>query len=211
MPTIIPSIVAHSLEELNQKINLLEDFSPWVHLDVVDGRFAANSTWQNSGDLETLAGRIKIEAHLMIDKPEEVLSEWRRVADRIIIHAEATDHWEEIIESATGPGPELGVALLLETPLLRIARSLPHLKFVHLMSIKKIGYHGEPFNDKIIEKIKTLHQLAPGITISVDGGIKAQNLPQLVAAGAQRFIIGSAIWQSANPAPAYEKLVKIIS
>ena len=211
MLEVIPSVVAHNLEELNQKINILENFSPWAHLDVTDGRFAANLTWQNCGDLEILAGRIKIEAHLMIEKPEEALTEWRRVADRVIVHAEATDYLDEMVEGTTSSGPELGVALLLETPLEKITKLLPQIKFVHLMSIEKIGYHSEPFNDKIIGKIEALRHLAPSAVVSVDGGVNANNLPRLMAAGAQRFIVGSAIWGRSAPGLAFEKLVKIIS
>lgn len=210
MPAIIPSIIAHGSEELMKKINLLETFSPWAHLDVADGVFAPNVTWQEPTDLETIEGKIKLEIHLMIERPEEILPEWWRVADRVLVHLEGSEFIDEIIEDATGPGPEFGLALLLETPIKSVEKFLPRLKFVHLMSIKKIGYHGEPFDAKIIEKIKELRAGSPTLTISVDGGLNHQNLELVVAAGANRVVVGSAIWQFANPAAAYQNLNDLI-
>lgn len=206
MIELVPSIIAYNLEELNRKLSLLEPVSPWAHLDVVDGRFANTATWQEPADLEAVDGRIKLEVHLMIESPEDTLAEWRAVADRIIIHAESTSQWQEVAEGFSGHPNQLGVALKLETPVTWLDPILSQLKFVHLMSIDEIGYHGRLFDEKVLEKIKDLRAKKSDLIISVDGGINKDNLKSLIAAGANHLIVGAAIWDAADPAQAFTKL-----
>lgn len=206
MIEIVPSIVAYSLNELYLKSAVLEAFSPWAHLDIVDGRFAKSITWGEPADLETLEGKIKLEAHLMVEQPEVVLPAWLNVVDRVIIHTESTELLAEIVDSVEGRPSQLGLALTLETPVKTILPYLSKINFVHLMSIKEIGHYGEPLNDKIFAKIRELREAKPNLIISVDGGVNKTNLKKLVDAGANHLVVGSAIWQAPDPAQAYQEL-----
>lgn len=200
---IVPAILGENFNEVSKKVASVEGLTDWVHIDVCDGVFAEGFTWDNPADLYDIEGKTKIAVHLMVDKPEEVAGEWLEVADRVIIHAEATEHLKDIIEIFTGRSLMLGVALKLETPIESIEPFMDHLpdgkaglKNVHLMSIAEIGHHGEQFDKSVLKKIKSLRQAHPGVTISVDGGITLDNAKDIVDAGANELIVGSAIWQS---------------
>lgn len=195
---LVPAIIAATGSEAIDKINLLESQSEWAHLDIMDGRFAPTVSWQAPADLELVEGRIKLEAHLMINEPERVLSEWLPVIDRAIVHFEAVADLSEMIETFKLYHNELGVALLLETPVEELTEYLPELEFVNLLAVKKIGYHGEPFDERVLKKIKALRKLSPKVTISVDGGINLENASEVIAAGADRLVVGGALWRAAD-------------
>lgn len=195
---LVPAIIARTGSEVSDKLNLVESQTAWAHLDIADGVFAPTVTWQTPSDLELVEGRIKLEVHLMINEPETVLTDWTQVVDRVIVHTEAAADLGELIEIFNNQQTQLGVALLLETPVETIASFLPQLKFVNLLSVAKIGYHGEPFDKRVLAKIKTLRSLAPKITISVDGGLNLSNAQSVIAAGADRLVVGSALWQATD-------------
>jgi len=195
---LVPAIIAQNGSEVSDKLNLVESQTDWAHLDIADGQFAPTMTWQTPSDLELVEGRIKLEAHLMINEPEATLAAWTEVVDRVIVHAEATADLAELIEVFDHQRTQLGVALLLSTPVETIASFLPQLKFINLLAVAKIGYHGEPFDERVLAKIKTLRSLAPKITISVDGGLNLANAQSVIAAGADRLVVGNALWQAAD-------------
>lgn len=195
---LVPAIIARNGSEVSDKLNLVESQTDWAHLDIADGQFAPTVTWQTPSDLELVEGRIKLEAHLMIVEPEVTLAAWTEVVDRVIVHAEAVADLGELIEVFDSQQTQLGVALLLSTPVETIASFLPQLKFINLLAVAKIGYHGEPFDERVLAKIKTLRSLAPKITISVDGGLNLANAQSVIAAGADRLVVGNALWQAAD-------------
>ncbi len=193
---IIPAILGENFNEVSKKLALVEGLVEWAHIDVCDGVFAEGFTWDNPQDLFQIEGKTKIAVHLMVDRPEEIAGEWLEVADRVIIHAEATDKIGEIIEIFNGRSLMLGVALKLETPIEEIEPFMAQVKNVHLMSIAEIGHHGEPFEESVIEKIKTLRQKYPSVIIGVDGGVNLENAKSLLDAGVNELIVGSALWKS---------------
>ena len=199
MTDIIPAIIGTNLEAVCEKITALNDQASWLHLDVADGQFVPDTTWQTASDLETLNGQAKIEVHLMVQKPEEVVNDWAHVADRVIIHPEATTQCREIIDAFNSQPVELGLAILLDTPLSGMKDLISAVKSVQLMSIAKLGHQGEPFTDTVFERIKLLRQEHPNVKISIDGGVSRDNAGRLLAAGADRLVIGSAIWQNPDP------------
>jgi ribulose-phosphate 3-epimerase len=195
---LVPAIIAHTGSEAIDKIGLIDGQTDWAHLDIMDGQFAPTVSWQTPDDLELMEGRIRLEAHLMVNEPERVLSEWLPVVDRVIVHFEAVTDLSEMIETFKLHRNELGVALLLETPVEVLKEYWSGISFVNLLSVKKIGYHGEPFDKRVLDKIKALRQLAPGVTISVDGGINLENAQAVIAAGADRLVVGGALWRATD-------------
>lgn len=198
MIEIVPSIIGSSFTDIQAKITKLEGLTTWAQLDIADGRFVKNTTWQTSDDLEFIEGKLKLEAHLMIEEPEEVVANWLGVIDRLIIHYESTDHLTEIISAAGARRVEAGIALLLETPLEVVRPWLDQVKVVQLMGIKKLGFYGEEFDERVLSRVETLRSWWPHGIIAVDGGVKLDTAPQLITAGANQLVIGSAIWQSDN-------------
>lgn len=198
MVEIIPSIIAHNFEAVKQKIARLDGLVGWAQLDIMDGRFVVPTTWDVAEDLKEIDGNIRIEAHLMIEKPEEVIKNWMEVADRVLIHYESTDYLDDIIEGFDNTPARLGIVINMSTPVEQLKDVNGKIDVIQLMSIDQTGYGGKELNEGIYEKIKTLRKLFPNVKISVDGGINLDNAPKLIAAGAQNLIVGSAIWNSEN-------------
>lgn len=196
---ITPSIIGKSFFDVKGKIGLVEGLTDWVQLDIADGKFAPNETWSAPEDLLEIEGKIKIEVHLMIEKPEEVLTEWTRFADRIILHVESTERLDEIVDIFQHQDAELGLALLIDTPMDSIEPYANKVKLVQLMSIDKIGFHGQPFDQRVVEKVKELRTKFPDLFIQVDGGIGLAEAELLKTAGANALVVGSAIWNNDIP------------
>ncbi len=208
---IKPAIIPYTLSELETKLDIFKDQTNWLHLDVVDGQFTLGASWNNPGDLELIDGLAKIEVHLMVERPEDVISSWVTVVDRIIIHIESTDHLDVLLESLQYTNIKIGLALLLETSLDQIEPYLQmkQIDLVQLMSIENIGHQGEKFSNEVLEKIKTLRKMWPEGVIQVDGGINLENASSVISAGASSVVVGSAIWKSSDPIEAFEQFKKI--
>ncbi|MDQ5889899.1 MAG: ribulose-phosphate 3-epimerase [Patescibacteria group bacterium] len=208
---IKPAIIPYTLSELETKMDVFKNQTDWVHLDVVDGNFATGASWNNPIDLELIDGRAKIEVHLMVEKPEDVVSSWVTVVDRLIMHIESTDHLDVLLESLQHTNIKIGLALLLETPLDQIEPYLQtkQIDLVQLMSIENIGHHGEVFSEATLEKIKNLREMWPEGVIQVDGGINLEIVSEVLAAGASSVVVGSALWNSVDPVDTFEQFKKI--
>lgn len=209
MVEIIPSIIANTFSELSDKISRLDGLVDWAELDIMDGTFVPNISWQNENDLKDLNGKIKLSAHLMITNPEMVIEDWQQVVDRIIVHYETTDQIEMLadkfdIKEKHNP-IELGLALELGTPVEEIYQFLDRIKIVQLMSVNRLGYHGEKFDERVLDKVITLHHNWPDVKIIVDGGIDLDNGRLLVEAGVSALVVGSRLWQAENLSEAIEK------
>lgn len=199
---IIPSIIAENLDELKIKLARVEGLVNWVEVDVADGVFVSSLTWpmmlaQAPEDLKEVDGKTKISAHLMVEHPETLIDDWQDFVDRIIFHYESTDAIEKIIESA-GVHMGLGIALELAMPVEKIYPYLDKIKLVQLMSIERVGYSGEKFDERVFEKIKTLKTNWPDVKIMVDGGIDLEIAKRLKDAGADGLVVGSHIWNAKN-------------
>jgi len=199
---LIPSIIAQDADEVRTRIVRVEGLIDWVELDIADGVFVPTFTWpmllgQAPEDLKEIDGKTKISAHLMVEHPETLINDWQEVVDRIIIHYESTDEIGKIIETK-GAHIGLGLALELATPVEKIYQYLDKIKLVQLMSIERVGYSGEKFDERVFEKIKTLKTNWPDVKIIVDGGIDLEIGHRLKEVGADGLIVGSCIWQSKN-------------
>lgn len=198
MVEIVPAVIGQNFGEIREKLARVGGLVTWAQLDIMDGLFVPEYGWQNPADLETIDSRLKLEVHLMVEEPETMLDDWLKVCDRIIIHYESTNRLDEILKKIKETVAEPAVALLLKTPLEKLAPFMAEVRSVQLMSIAKIGHHGEPLAEAVYEKIKLLRAKYPSVKISVDGGVNLANAPKLIAAGADRLIVGSTIWQAEN-------------
>ncbi|MFA5736977.1 MAG: ribulose-phosphate 3-epimerase [Candidatus Paceibacterota bacterium] len=205
---IIPSIIASNFAEIKNKIAKLEGLVNWIELDVMDGVFVPNVSWQTEEDLKEIYGKIKISAHLMMENPEALIEDWQKLVDRIIVHFEATDALPSLLQHFDGKNNpcEIGLALELETPLEKIKPYLRQIKIFQLMSIANIGYQGEKFDLRVLPKLRELRKLAPEAQIIIDGGINPKTAKEVISAGADALVVGSYIWQNNDLKEAIEKL-----
>ncbi|PIP58380.1 MAG: hypothetical protein COX02_00595 [Candidatus Vogelbacteria bacterium CG22_combo_CG10-13_8_21_14_all_37_9] len=199
MTQIIPSIIGQNFTEVRAKLEQLETFSDWAQLDISDGIFTPVYTWQNPADLKEIGGKLRLEAHLMIDDPNAVIEEWFTYVDRVIIHIEAVGDLEVLLKKYSDTPQGIGLAINFDTPLSVVTPYLNQIKVLQLMSIKKLGAYGEAFVVETVARVKELKQSFPNLKIAVDGGIKLAEAELLFAAGVDHLVVGSAIWNEADP------------
>lgn len=199
MIEIIPAIIAKDFAELKKKIELVEPYVSWAQLDVMDGRFAPEISWNNPDDLKKIKTNLNLEAHLMVFEPEAEIEKWiSSGVKRILVHFESTKILAEIIEKIKNASIEAGAVLNLETEIGVIDEFMKKINLVQLMAIEKIGYHGHAFDQKVIPKISALRANYPDVKIAVDGGINKNTAKKAILAGADILVAGSAVFESQN-------------
>lgn len=207
---IIPAILAQNITEVREKIKSVETSVEWIHLDVMDGKFVANATWNNPADLMHMRLPAKVEMHLMVANPESVYLDWILAgASRIIWHFEATQDHSAIAADVHRRGVEAGIAVNPETP---IAMLEPFLSLVDLVIImaNTPGASGQAFKEETLEKIRVLRELWPDGTIGVDIGVTPGTASRAARAGANVLISGSYIFSSGDPLNALECLRAVL-
>ncbi len=209
MIEIIPAIIPKNLQEIEEKIKLVEPYVNWVQLDVMDGEFVDNKTWNNPNDLKKIKTSLKLEAHLMINNPEEMIDDWINSGlKRIIIHYEATNKHKEIIEKVKEARLEIGLAINPETSIEVIDEFIKDINLVLIMSVHP-GFGGQDFLNESVDKIRQLRERYKNVNIEVDGGVNLETASNIIQAGANILISGSAIFKSNNIEQTIKQLRKI--
>lgn len=206
---IIPAILPRDFSEINEKVELVKGFVKNIQIDICDGHFVPSFTWPYKKHDDTFEKMLReeeglpdwqdidYEFDLMVDHPEKVIDDWVAVgATRIILHAEAKGDIASAVKALLGRA-EVGLAFNIETEVVMPAGV--DVSFIQLMGIDRVGFQGQDFDAKVIDKVKVVRKKYPNITISIDGGVSLETAPKLVAAGANRLVVGSAIFDSENP------------
>lgn len=195
MERIIPSIIASSQEELDERARALRGC--FFHLDVMDGAFVPNRSL-----LFDFSFREKSEAHLMVKKPCEWIEKNAGKVDIIIIHAESDDAGKAI-KMVKAAGKKVGIAFNPGTP--PVKEYTKGIDKIVVMTVHP-GAYGARFLPEMLDKIKQLRKMYHGIIIEADGGISPETLKTLRKAGADTFVVGSYLQNDANPAKAKKEL-----
>ena len=214
---IIPAILPLDFSELQEKIELIKGLTKTVQIDVCDGQFVPNATWpyrKKDASFERIISEeegmpgwetLNYEFDLMVNKPEEIVDEWIRAgASRLILHAEAKGDIAAALIKLTG-AVEIGMAFAIDTPFDLLDLHHERIQFVQLMGIDNVGFQHQAFDEKVLGRIKQVRLKYPGLPISIDGGVSLNNALQLVEAGANRLVVGSAIFDSDNYAEAIQR------
>lgn len=202
MIKIAPSILSADFSRLYEEIKKVEEAgADYLHIDVMDGHFVPNIT---IGAPVVKAIRknsnLVFDVHLMIENPDYYIEDFAKAgADIITVHAEACRHLNRTIQNIKSFGKKVGVALNPATPLNVLDYSLEYIDMVLIMTVNP-GFGGQKFIPNMVEKIKklktTIHSRGLNIDIEVDGGIKLDNFREVVEAGANVLVAGSAIFES---------------
>jgi ribulose-phosphate 3-epimerase len=195
-----PSIMTADLLRLGDEIAAAESAGvDYIHLDVMDGRFVPNISF-GLPMLEALrkATSLPLDVHLMIVEPEKYVERFVEAgADAVTIHVEACLHLHRTLRAIEEAGATPGIALNPGTPLSTLEEVIPLVGEVLVMSVNP-GFGGQSFIPLAIDKVRRLRDALdirnPGCRLQVDGGIKASNIGRLIDAGADTFVIGSAIF-----------------
>ncbi|MFH0907115.1 MAG: ribulose-phosphate 3-epimerase [bacterium] len=206
MIEIIPTIIAKDFQEIKDKTKKVEPYVDWVQLDVMDGRFVDNLTWNEPDDLKDFKTDLKLEAHLMVKNPENIINDWiESGVQRIIFHIESTNQSEQIIKKIKGAGLEVGLAINPETPIQVVDNFINQLDLVLIMTVYP-GQGGQAFLRDTLAKIKDLRDKYKDVNIEVDGGINLEIAPKVIQAGANFLASGSAIFNNNDIEQTIKKL-----
>jgi len=209
---IAPSILSADFSRLGDEVRAVDRAgADWIHVDVMDGRFVPNIT---IGPLIVEALRPvtdkPLDVHLMIVEPEKYVADFAKAgADNITVHAEhnASPHLHRTLGQIKEHGKKAGVVLNPGTPLELIEYVLELCDLVLLMSVNP-GFGGQSFIPSVVPKIQKLRQMCDdrGLDpwIEVDGGLKAKNTWQVLEAGANAIVAGSAVFKADDYAEAIE-------
>ena len=201
-----PGTFVKDAEEWSQKIELVRPFTKTIHVDVVDGIFAPNTTASEPEWFKDFTKDIFFEVHLMTDDPIKHLKKWADAGFRRFIgQIEKMPDQAEFIAQAQLLG-EAGLALDKQTPLEAIKVPVSDLDVLLVMAIQA-GLSGQQFQEELLEKVKLLRMRDQiEIPIEVDGGINDETILIAAAAGVNRFVVTSFLYNIEIPEKQFQLL-----
>ena len=208
---IAPSILSANFAKLGEEVdNVLKAGADWVHFDVMDNHYVPNLT---IGPMVCEALRkhgvtAPIDVHLMVEPVDRIVPDFAKAGATLIsFHPEASAHVHRTIQLIKSHGCQAGLVLNPATPVDALEWVLEELDMVLLMSVNP-GFGGQSFIPSALEKLRRVRQMidasGKSIRLEIDGGVKADNIAEIAAAGADTFVAGSAIFN----APDYADVIK---
>ncbi len=204
MVKIAPSLLSANFNNLEHDIRKIERAgADYLHLDIMDGKFVPNITF---GPVVvkglSAISMLPLDVHLMIYEPEKFVEEFTKIGAHIVtIQYEATPHLDRVLNLVKDLGAIPSVAINPATPIECIYPVLPIVKQVLIMSVNP-GFGGQTFIPYCLEKIKALKKYIQDnnlqVDIEVDGGVTEANAKQIVAAGVEVLVAGSAVFGSTD-------------
>ena len=200
---IAPSILSADLTNLGDAIRVLnEGKADLVHFDVMDGHFVPNITFGPAFAKELkVISKIPFDTHLMVSHPMEYGPKFAESSDWLTFHIEADDDPNETIKLFRDLGTKVGISINPGTPFSAIEKFIPELDLILIMTVEP-GFGGQKCMTQHFSKLtdarKLVGNLGQDTIIMVDGGINEHNVSEIVQAGADAFVAGSAVFRGAR-------------
>ena len=217
MSPIVPAIIPASLDDIASTIDRVAPFTHEIQVDIVDGVFVPFTSWPytTGAPIASLSNYTKehmVEVDLMLMEPERVIQEYVDAGARmVVVHLESVRDLETIISLRKANDFKLGFSINNDTPFNTLTRVLEQADYVQLMGIARIGSQGQPFDERVLERISVLRKTYPTLLISIDGSVNIETVGKLAHAGANRCVSGSAILNQKNPEEAYYALTSLFA
>jgi ribulose-phosphate 3-epimerase len=209
MHNVIPGILEKNFAEIERKFAIVRSFSKVVHIDFLDGKFCEETSFMDFNSFIKYKDDFFMEAHLMVENPTQYIRQLAAVGfKRFLGHIEKMQDIDEFIAEGQIFG-EVGLAIDSPTSISSINISFDDLDCILLMG-DKAGKSGQVFLPETLMKIKDL-RLRTQIPIEIDGGINEQTIVDAKAAGANRFVTTSFVFNSSDPLNSFEKLTGLAS
>ena len=204
---LAPSILSADFVNLQLALSQCDDGGAhWIHVDVMDNQFVPNLTI-GPPVVKSLRPNTKkfLDVHMMVIEPEKLVEPFAKAgADSITFHIEATDDPQSVIDLIKAAGTKVGISIKPATPLAEIEPYYDQIDLVLVMSVDP-GFGGQGYLDGSTERVEKVKQiliekcLQDRVLIEVDGGIKLHNAKEVIDAGADVLVAGSAIFGADDP------------
>ena len=212
MTEILPSILSADFARLGEQVAALEQAGCRIlHVDIMDGHFVPNLTI-GPPVVASLrkATRLTLDVHLMITDPDRYAPLFIEAgANHVSVHQEACPHLDRTLKMIQGLGALAGVVVNPSTPIATLDEVLGFVDFVLVMSVNP-GFGGQKFIPYTLEKVRGLAQKRRekglAFSIEIDGGVTLDNVGEMVKAGVDWAVAGSAIFGAGNPAEAFTEM-----
>lgn len=210
---IAPSILSANFSKMGEEVQSLEKSgADLVHCDVMDGVFVNNITFgiKMVEDLRKIT-TLPLDCHLMIVHPEKYVERFAKAgADIITVHWEACqDNLEEVLKLIKSTGVKCGAVINPDAPVEKIKEVIPLCDMVLVMSVFP-GFGGQKFIPSALDKLREIRAIIDGldkeIDLQIDGGVTAENVEEIKAAGANVIVAGSAVFKAEDRAEMIAKL-----
>jgi len=200
---ITPSILNADFSRLNEEINRIAGVSDLLHLDVMDDVFVPNFTF----DFEAASKIIKesslpVDAHLMVANVDQIAVQYAEIGcASVTIHAEATENIPATLKNIRAAGSRSSLGIKPNTSI-EDYRDCVDLVDMFLIMTVEPGFGGQKFMENMMDKVKRTRELIGDrdIWLQIDGGVSMQTIEIALAAGADTFVVGSAVFNAADPA-----------
>lgn len=218
MPEVIPGILEKEWNEIERKLKIAKTFAASnaalpIHIDIIDGKFASNTTFLDPAPFAKYSTDLFLELHMMVENPIQYLESFAKAGfKRFLAHVEKMSDQAEFVAQAQLLG-EVGLAIDGTTDISEIKVPYGDLDCVLVMTIKA-GQSGQKFNPEYLKKIDYLKPFdsAQGRfpTVEIDGGINDKTILLAIQAGASRFVSTSFIFNNQDPQAQFNLLKNIV-
>ena len=198
---IAPSILSADFANLESELGSISH-ADLVHVDVMDGHFVPNMTL-GLPIVKRLfeVSKVPLDVHLMIDQPEHWAGQYAKYAHSVTFHFEAANDPGEVINRIRAAGAKAAMSIKPETSFDAVSSLLKQLDMLLVMTVEP-GFGGQLLIEDTVSKVSDAYSFAQEcghqLSIQVDGGITAENIERVAAAGADTFVAGTSIFQSAD-------------